>query len=155
MNKNKPHKNWNLFLENAQTQLPLGPPTGSAIKPRPSVRIDPVDPDPDIEREVGAEELALLLQKTNSKNPAIYQQASDRDFNSPMADFKISLKTDSEQSFANDTVNDEEDKKAKDRIQSFWDVAQYTDTIDLKNLEEMIREELIKILNETYIHRKK
>ena len=149
MNKNKPHLNWKLFLEAAQ--LPLGPITGSPIKARPSMRVDPNNPDPDVERDLDPEELALMLQKANSENPATGMKKDDRDFKSPTSDVMISFANDAKSTFK----NDKEDKKAKDRIQSFWDVAQYTDTIDLKKLEEMILEELRKIIDEANIHRKK
>lgn len=141
MNKNKPHLNWKLFLEAAQ--LPLGPITGSPIKARPSMRVDPNNPDPDIERDLDPEELALMLRKANSENPATGMKKDDRDFKSPTSDVKISF------------AKDKDDEKAKSRIKSFWDVAQYTDTIDLKKLEEMILEELRKIIDEANIHRKK
>jgi len=154
MNKNKPHKNWKLFLESSQ--LPLGPLKGAPIKARPSMRVDPKDPDPDHEQDLSPTELGAMFQTMNSKSPGTGMQKVDSDFNMhPNEKLKISLKTDSEQSFANSAEKDKEDKKAKDRIQSFWDVAQYTDTIDLRNLEEMIREELIRLLNETDIRREK
>ena len=148
MDKYKLHKNWNLYLENSQ--LGLDPVRGASIKARPSMRIDPKDPDPDFERDLDPEELALLLQKANSENPATGMEKDDRDFKSPTSDLRISFANDEKSTFK----NDKEDKKAKSRIKSFWDVAQYTDTIDLKKLEEMIREELIKLISETDIHRK-
>ena len=149
MDKNKPHLNWNLFLE--ASQLPLDPVVGSPIKARPSMRIDPKDPDPDTERDLDPEELALMLQKANSENPATGMEKDDRDFKSPTSDVMISFASDAKNTFK----SDKEDKKAKSRIKSFWDVAQYTDTIDLKKLEEMILEELRKVLDEANIRRKK
>ena len=112
------------------------------------MRIDPNNPDPDIERELDPEELALMLQKVNSENPATGMKKDDRDFKSPTSKVKISFANDAKSTF-------KDDKEARSRIKSFWDVAQYTDTIDLKKLEEMILEELRKIINEANFHRKK
>ena len=149
MDNNKPHRSWKLFLEN--NQLPLDPIQGAPIKARPSMRVDPDDPDPDYEKDLSADELAMLLQKANSENPATGMKKDDRDFKSPTSDVKISFANDAKSTFK----GDKEDKKAKSRIKSFWDVAQYTDTIDLKKLEEMILEELRKIIDEAKIHREK
>ena len=157
MDKSKPHRNWKLFLENQQ--LPLGPLKGAPIKARPSMRVDPDKPDPDHERKLDPEELALMLQRANDENPARYQQQSDSDFfGSPTSDtvrdlnLKIGNVTDFE---AADTWDIKDDEKIRKAMKDFKKLKANLPTLDLKKLEEMIREELIRLINETDIHRKK
>lgn len=145
MDNNKPHRNWKLFLEG--DQLPLEPLQGAPIKNRPSMRIDPDDTDPDHERELNADELAMLLQKTNSENPATGMKKTDRDYNNPNKNLllKIGNMTDFEAAETWDIKDDERIRKA---IEDFKKVKGNLPTLDLKKLEELILKEIRNILNE-------
>lgn len=145
MDKNKPHLNWKLFLESSQ--LPLGPIVGSSIKNRPSMRVDPNNPDPDIERELDPEELALMLRKVNSENPATGMQKDDRDFINPNSKIKLKFSNASDFESA-DTWDIKDDERIRKAIEDFNKIKGNLPTLDVKKLEELILKEIRNILNE-------
>ena len=154
MDKYKLHKGWRLFLENSQ--LGLDPVQGARIQNRPSMRVDPEDPDPDSERDLDADELAMLLQKANSENPATGMRQVDSDFKHPNQDIinmKFTKMTDFE---AADTWDIKDDERINKAIADFNKVKGNLPTLDLKQLQELIVKEVRNILNErkkTNLHR--
>ena len=147
MDNNKPHRNWKLFLENSQ--LPLGPLKGAPIKNRPSMRVDPDDPNPNFEKELDPDQLAMMLARANSDNPATGMKASDRDFHSPSFADDIKLNIGNVSSFEGAKTWDvEADKKVREKEEAWKKVLARLDTLDLKELEEIVLQEIRNILNE-------